>query len=185
MPTEKKPKSHIVIFKNVRLSYPALFKPRAFDEKAKPKYQATALMNKTEHADLIAKVKATMQAVAEEKWGVGKVPKTVKYCLHDGNEKPDTEGYGPDVMYVGIASDRKIPVVDRAGIPLLEESGKPYAGCYVNISANLWAQDNAYGRRVNAGLRAIQFVADGDSFGAAPVDPSQEFDPIEEVDPMS
>jgi len=56
----------------------------------------------------------------------------------------------------------------------MEENGKPYAGCYVNMSIRLWAQDNQFGKRVNAQLRAVQFVKDGEAFGDKPVDPQKE-----------
>ena len=32
-------------------------------------------------------------------------------------------------------------------------------------SIDLWAQDNKYGKRINASLTHVQFVKDGDQFG--------------------
>lgn len=40
-----------------------------------------------------------------------------------------------------------------------------YSGCYVNVQLNLWVQNNAHGKRVNAELLAVQFAEDGDAFG--------------------
>jgi hypothetical protein len=85
-------------------------------------------------------------------------------------------------MFVAASAQETAPptVVDAARQALTERSGKPYAGCYVNASIELWAQDNAYGKRINATLRGVQFVRDGDSFGAGSrAAAPDEFDEIE------
>jgi hypothetical protein len=60
-------------------------------------------------------------------------------------------------------------VVDRDRTPLTASDGKPYAGCFVNAVVELWAQDNQYGKRINASLGGVQFAADGDAFGGGGV----------------
>jgi hypothetical protein len=69
-------------------------------------------------------------------------------------------------------------VVDLQGNPLVTTDGKPYAGCYVNANIDVWWQDNKYGKRVNASLRSVQFVKDGESFGAGPLDAAKEFEDV-------
>ena len=50
---------------------------------------------------------------------------------------------------------------------LLDESmGRPYAGCYVNATVELWPQNNKFGKTIRATLLAVQFHDDGDSFGS-------------------
>jgi hypothetical protein len=58
-----------------------------------------------------------------------------------------------------------------------EPGGKaaPYAGCYVNATIVVWAQDNEHGKRINAQVKAVQFFKDGEAFGAAAVNPDDEF----------
>jgi hypothetical protein len=68
-------------------------------------------------------------------------------------------------MYVSAASKTRPLVLDSNKTPLTDEDGKPYGGCYVNASIEIWAQDNQFGKRINAQLRGIQFVKDGDAFG--------------------
>lgn len=162
---------------NVRLSYPNLFKPKAMQEGDTPKYSAAFILDTTKHAKDIAAIKAAMNQVAEEKWGKGKVPKGVKYCLRSGEEegRKDVDGYGPGTMFFNASNDKKIPVVGRNVEPLTAEDGKPYAGCYVNVMVRFWAQDNSYGKRVNAQLRTVQFVKDGQAFGDKPTDPKAAF----------
>jgi hypothetical protein len=87
---------------------------------------------------------------------------------------------GYEGMFVIASNNRTRPtVVDRDLTPLVEEDGKPYSGCYVNGTITLWSQDNQYGKRVNANLRAVQFVKDGDAFGVKPADAEDEFDVLD------
>ena len=45
----------------------------------------------------------------------------------------------------------------------------------------LWAQDNKHGKRVNANLKAIQFMEHDTAFaGSTPVDPNDKFKDIAE-----
>jgi hypothetical protein len=53
------------------------------------------------------------------------------------------------------------------------EPGCPYNGCYNHYAVDIWAQDNKYGRRINATLQGVMFAADGESFsGGRPADDS-------------
>lgn len=164
---------------NVRLSFPALFKPKAFEgSEDKKSFQASFIMDKKKHADLIEQIKEAIQSVATEKWGK-KIPKLKGTCLNDGADKEDVDGYGEKVMYVSCRSAKRVPVVDvDPSVPLAEEDGKPYGGCYVNASIRIWAQDNQFGKRVNAALRAVQFYKDGEPFGEKPADAEEEFENV-------
>jgi len=65
--------------------------------------------------------------------------------------------------------------------PLVKEDGKPYAGCYVNANIELYAYSHPKGGKgVSASLRAVQFLKDGESFGAGPVNAEDEFEAVEE-----
>jgi hypothetical protein len=69
-------------------------------------------------------------------------------------------------------------VIDKDKSPLTEQDGKPYAGCFVNASVELWPQDNNYGKRVNASLRGVQFFRDGDAFAGGGAASEDEFDDL-------
>ena len=172
--------------KNVRLSFPSLFKPSSF-EGSDPKFSATFIMDKEVNAKDISRLEKAINSVVKENFkGNHKCLKGV--CLRDGEEKTDNDGefkdgFGPEVMFTTASNKNRPQVVDRdPSIPLIEEDGKIYAGCYVNVSINLWAQDNKYGKRVNASLSAVQFVKDGDTFGESRINPEDEFGVIEEED---
>lgn len=169
---------------NVRLSFPSLFKPTVFgggkrggESQGEPKYQATFILDEEKNADQIKEIREGIQAVLREKYG-DKIPKGFKPCLRPGTDYPDTDGYGEGVMFVASRAAKRPVVVDRDRAPLTEDDDKPYAGCYVNASIRLWVQDNQWGKRVNAALRAVQFAGDGDPFGEKAVDPNDEFEDL-------
>lgn len=175
----------ILRLKDVRLAFSQnLFTPGAMNPEDKPKYNATLLIPKGDSQ--IDKVEKAIEAVAAEKWA-NKAPAILKalrasnkVCLRDGEEKAQYDGFEGS-MYVS-ASNKVAPlVVDKDKSPLSEASGRPYAGCYVNASLDIWAQDNSYGKRVNATLRGVQFFRDGDAFaGGAPAS-EDEFDDLSDT----
>ena len=50
---------------------------------------------------------------------------------------------------------------------MLTEQSKPQPGDYVNAVIEVWAQNNDFGKRINANLVGIQYVKQGESFGKA------------------
>lgn len=167
----------IVKLPAVRLSFPHLFKPHAMEEGQEPKYSATFLLDNEEHGKLIDQIEALIDRLALDEF---KKKISFKRCLRDGNEKLELEGYGDGKFFIPAARKTRPAVVDRDLTPLTEEDGKIYAGCYVNATIRLWVQDNNWGKRVNAELRAVQFLKDGESFGAGPVKVEDEFDALPE-----
>ena len=159
--------------KNVRLAFPDIFKATAMNEGDKPAFSAAFLIDPTKQPDLVASVNAAIDAVAKEKWGA-KAEATLKtlraankVAIHDGDTK-EYQGYA-GMLFINARSATKPAVFDADLTPLTEQSGKPYAGCYVDASIEIYAQDNSYGKRVNASLKGVQFRRDGDAFaGGAP-----------------
>jgi hypothetical protein len=87
------------------------------------------------------------------------------------------------MIYVSAGSPENRPpkIVDRNPSRVIKESdGRIYAGCYVNAIVRLWCQDNEHGKRLNASLEAVQFVKDGEAFGAKAIDPMSAFENIED-----
>jgi len=164
---EKDP--NIIMLKNVRLSYPQLFAAKAMEAGKEPKYSASFLLNKKEHAGLIAHIEKATERVALDKFK--KKVKLNRVPLRDGNEKEDKEGYGDEVMFINATELRRPVVVDYDMTPLTAEDPKPYAGCIVNGSIRLFAYTHPTGGNgVSSSLRVVQFVRDGESFGAGPID---------------
>ncbi len=185
MTAEKTKTNTEIKLTNVRLSYPALFVAKAMavagEAPGEAKFSAAFLMDKKKHKDLIAQIEKMAERVALEKFGK-KV--NLKYTVpRDGNDKEDTDGYGDEVMFVPASSKSRPVVVDRDKSPLTADDNKIYGGCYVNAGINLFAWSNPVGGKgVSAGLRWVQFVKDGESFGGGHVDVDKEIDAIEGED---
>lgn len=175
----KAPTSEPIRLENVRLSFPHIYKAHKFAEGQEPRFQATFLLDpaKEAHKALLAKVKAEIARLSKEAYGSEKLPPDVKACVGNGNNKT-YDGY-KDMVYISTSNTTRPVVVNRVKEPVAEgESQAPYAGCYVNATLTLWAQKNQWGKRINANLRAIQFVADGPAFGRPPVDADDEFEAL-------
>lgn len=162
----------LVKFTDTYLSYPHLFEPyrskrpeidavtgkpkvgkygaRFCFDKRKPESKADA---KTIHAKIVemAKAKFKMGLAAD------------RYCLRDGLQL--TEDMHP-YFVLSASEDMKPTVVDRRRNPVTDEDDLFYAGCRVNATIRLWLQDNTdYGKRVNANLVGVQFLAHADRWG--------------------
>jgi hypothetical protein len=159
-----------IYLKNVRLSFPSLFQTETFGGEDTGKYGATLILDVTEHAPAIRQTNEAFGEIAKEKFK-GKIPPDDKLCLKvgDNTDRPELQG-----KYTIKASTKKRPlVINRDKTPIAEADNVIYAGCYVNAIITLWAQDNAYGRRINAQLDGIQFWRNGDPFGSAGVAPDE------------
>jgi len=172
----------IVKLKNVRLAFPNLFTPQSVNG-SEPKFNAVFLIDPNN--PVVKEIEAAMLDVAKAKWGAkgqaqfDAAKKGGKVCLRDGADKPDYDGFEGN-LYLSASNATRPMVLDRDRSPLTQADGRPYAGCYVHGSVEIWAQDNQYGKRINASLRGVQFFKDGDSFaGGTPVS-EDEFDDLGE-----
>ncbi|OOS22743.1 ssDNA-binding protein [Moraxella lincolnii] len=165
--------------KNVRLAFPNIFRPsEQFDN-----FGAQLIIEKGS-----ANAKAIDNAineVAKAKWGikadsiVKQLKSGNKICFIDGDAKAEYEGFEGNMAL--SATNRQRPTVfnkDRS--PLTEADGVVYAGCYVNAIVEIWAQDNQWGKRINASLKGVQFYANGDAFAGGGVASEDDFDDISE-----
>lgn len=136
----------------------------------------------------LQKVIAVITQVAREKWGdkADAVLNSLKakgdLCLRDGATKSEYEGFGGNVFIAAsnasapsivapMLFNGKVVYVAEDGIGYIDgkpvEGQKfkaPYGGCYGNLQFDIWAQDNEYGKRVNAKLLGVQFNSDGLAF---------------------
>lgn len=161
---------------DVRLAFPNLFTAQTFEGGA-PAFGASLLLAPSHKS--VAELKKAFVAVAKEKWGakadaiLKSMTATDKLCLHNGDTKEQYDGF-PGNMFVSARSKVRPLILNTDKTPLNEDDGKPYSGCYVNASIELWAQDNKFGKRINAQLRGVQFLRDGDAFGGGGSPASEE-----------
>lgn len=181
MAVKKTPSGAIVIqCMDARLSFPHLFDPQRDDQGKNPKYNGIFIMAKDNPA--IKEISDEIKRVAKEKWPqkheeiLKRLKAGGKLCLRNGDTKANYEGFEGNI-YISASNKTPIKVFNRAGEMITEGcEGSPYAGCYVNVSVELWPQDSQkFGQRINASLRAVQFVKDGESFGGGSVATDDEF----------
>ncbi len=181
--TEQKQQDTIIRLDDVRCAFPAFFKAEQVGGQGKPAFSGTFLMT-PEHPAL-AIVKAAIKKVAVEKWGdeaaavLQQLVASDRVCLRAGDSKANYDGFAGN-MYVSARGYVRPLVIAQDKTPLTESDGKPYSGCYVNAQISIWAQQNQYGKRINAQLGGVQFLRDGESFGGGHVADVSEFDTVSE-----
>lgn len=172
----------IIKLPNVRLAFPDLFIATAFEAGQEEKYGCTFLIPK--NSNLHKEVEHAINEVAAAKWGAKakEILATLrgnpsKFCFTDGDLKTQYDGFAG--MMALTAKNKARPLVtDRDKTPLTQADGRPYAGCYVHGSVELWAQDNKWGKGIRARLRAVMFYKDGDAFAGGAPAAEDEFDDL-------
>jgi len=171
---------------NVRLSFPDLFELAQYDAKSARRWSAIFLVDaKSAQRKEVDKVIAE---VAAQKWGA-KAPAYLKAiladpkgcCWQDGELKPYA-GYEGMMALTAYRYEQDGPplVLDKNKSPLTQKDGRPYAGCYVNATVDIWPQENANGRGMRAQVLGVQFVDDGGAFGASKPPEVDDFDDLSE-----
>lgn len=180
---------------NVRCSYPHLLEPYAGEDengkKQDPAYGIVLLMGKKTHVAAKDMCKARIEELLKEA-RIKALPADKKF-LRDGDLSGKTENEG---MFTVSAREKRAPTlrtpskqqVKKGGVVTVD--GKEvkveelfYGGCYVNCIIRPWMQNNKFGKRVNAGLVAVQFVEDGEAFGEGRItesDVDESFDTLED-----
>lgn len=161
---------------NVRLSFPSLFRKAVFNGE-ETKFEATFLLDKEQHADKIKEIKAAISEKVKTDLKGAKIPSD-KICLKDGDEI-DYDGYD-GCMSIKASNGKRPLVIDNDKTPLSEDDNRLYAGCYVNAVIELWAQNNSWGKRINANLLGVQFFKDGEPFGDGVSASVDDFDAFED-----
>jgi hypothetical protein len=173
----------------VRLAFAQnLFTAGTVAGEGKPAYSVTAIFPKDHpvHKELTA----AEEQVAKEKWGE-KAPAILKAIRADakrgpvaknGDSKSEYSGFEGN-SFVSMRSDKRPNVYNKDGSQLTESDGVVYSGCYAHVMLEVWAQDNSYGKRINAQVTGVMFSRDGDSFGggAAPA-PADAFADLSAAD---
>lgn len=168
---------------NVRASYPHLDKPFAKADKdgkmPEPKFSIVGMLDKKTHVsakELCVKVIQDIQKkedtkVAKDKWFIKD---------GDDSDKKEYEGY----WTVSTREGNRPTVRHRNGSVMSEQEIRDiiYAGCRVNILIRPWFQDNDFGKRINAGIVAVQFVRDDEQIGESRIDDEGVFEGLDDDD---
>lgn len=172
-----------ILITNVRLSYAYLFKAYEGDDGSRS--FCSHLIIPTNHPQLTA-LDALIRRVAADTWKekAGEVLTQLKgqdrLAIHRGDiSKPGQDAYKGQ-LYISSSSKIKPRIVACVG-GINQEIGEdhemaPYSGCKANAIISVWAQNNKFGKRINAQLMGVQFVAhDQRLSGAGRVASIEEF----------
>lgn len=164
--------------KNARVSFPSIFKKAEF-EGEQTKFECTFLLDKDAQADQVEQINKRIDAFLAEKFPKG-APKSIKRTVFVDGDTKDYDGYENHMAFKG--SNQKRPtVIDRDKTPLVEEDGKLEAGDYCNAIVDLWYSDHPKGgKQVLGNVLGIQFVSEGERFGADTTASVDEFDELED-----
>lgn len=168
---------------NVRLAFPQLFEAKTVNGEGEPAFSASFLLDPA-HPN-VAELRGAFETLGKEKFGAKwpaikkEIEAKDRTALHDGDAKSSYSGFEGN-LYVSARSKTRPLVIDKDKSPLNAQDGKPYAGCWVNASVELWVQDNNYGKRINASLRGVQFVRDGEAFAGGGAASEDDFDEVTE-----
>jgi hypothetical protein len=177
-----------VILRNVRLGFFNGYEPGSYEGKLS--YSAQLIVD-PKSANVAALDKAIEQ-VAREKWKdrapavLEVLRKQDRVCFRHG-PKMSGDGVvfdGFDGMYYCSASSRaeqRPLMLKRDKTPSVASDGLLYSGCYADVKISLWAQDNQFGKRVNAQLKVVQFRADGDAFSGGTPPSADGMDDLSDV----
>ena len=99
---------------------------------------------------------------------------------------------GDDVNYNGYegqwsikTSNQEQPDIFNMQKEIVEKNdGTFYSGVYVDAIVQLWYQNNQFGKRVNARLKAVRFRAQGEKLNSQTRAHKSMFDDIAELDDM-
>lgn len=158
-----------VMLKNVRVSFPHLFKKPVIKGDEGP-YGANFMIHPEDNKVDLAAVKTIIRArISGDLKGIKLPPE--KICLRNGEDKgrPEYDGY----MILSANTQKKPYVLAGDGRTFIqdEDDSKIYAGCYVNAKVRLWAQNNDFGKRINCELIAVQFAGDGEALSSNHITP--------------
>jgi hypothetical protein len=175
-----------ITLKKCRLAFPQIWEAKGFQDGGEPRFSAIGIIE-PEGENLEAIRKAVKNA-AEVKWKdkakviLNELEKKGRVCY---DTSPKTSGNGEPYAgfeghaWVSAANKQRPRIVDRDKTDLVQADGRPYGGCYVNLVIDTWAQDNKFGKRVNATLLGVQFVADGEAFSGGAAVTEEDFEEIE------
>jgi len=189
----------IILISNARLSFPHIAEPQTQTDKV------TGTTRTTYNCDLILEPNskgyqefmAQFANLAQIKWkenaqgAMQQIHANRKQrCYGAGEEKVDSKtfqvrsGYANKV-YISASNSQMPQIIGADGkatdntMAAQALARKMYGGCFVNAAIKPWLQQNATaGIGVRCELVAVQFCADGEPFGEAPIDTTGMFAPV-------
>ncbi len=184
--SEETSKKSTAVTPEFRVSYPNVFKAKLNGLNGKMEFSVTALFPLGEK---LADVKALVKNAATAKWGPNQAvwPKNLQLPFRDQADREKEKdgklvmpaGYVKGAIYLNLKNEQQPGLIDAQMQPIIDPN-EFYGGCYARASVRAYAYTHKSGKAgVTLYLQNVQKTKDGNSFGAARVNPEDEFSPIE------
>jgi hypothetical protein len=181
-------KEDLILIKNVRASYPHLWKEEEKNGNVYPR-SVNLVLSKKENLEVLKKLKARVEEVKKGTKGMESAltrdPSRVCLKPADPEALGDQYAEGMFSLKANVQKNQKVYVLHQNGQRCEdEEQDRIYAGCRVNAKVDIWPQDNAHGKRINCKLVAIQFAGDDKPFDESVVTEDVALDGFEAIDDL-
>jgi hypothetical protein len=168
-----------MILKNVRVAYPHLFEPYAYQNGPNKKYEITIMIPKTETA-LLDEIKKAIASARSKKWP-GEAPKGLMSPVKDGDEM-SSDSFKDHFILRAKATPRG-ENGNRPGVvlPNLKPAGPDdiQSGDFCNVDVNPYGYDQSGNKGIAFGLNNVQLVQKGDRIGTGKARPENVFEAME------
>ncbi len=144
-----------ILIQNAKLSYPNLYQKGFYQGREKDNYDCQLLIEPDN--PVLQEIKSEVEYLASK---LGTPIEELGCCFKKSKE----DGF-EDWYVISVKSKRKPLIIDKDETPLLEDTGKVYAGCRVDALISLWgcgASGNAFG--IWGNMHIIQFAKDDAAF---------------------
>ena len=175
-----------------RLSFPHLLMPKAQDN-GPAVYSASFIMQDSQPE--WAEAMQIIGQMAQDKWAdkaqmvLNLVTSDKRLrCYGNGNEQISKQtgevydGYKePGTVYIGAKSDPKPRLYgpDAQPLPPTANANQMFVGGnYVAAIVRFWPQDNTHGRAIRCQLVGVQYIEEGEKFGAEEIDAGAIFQAV-------
>ncbi|HAC61290.1 MAG TPA: DUF2815 domain-containing protein [Lachnospiraceae bacterium] len=173
--------AHVVTGK-ARLSYPSLFKARAFAGQD-AKYSCVLLIPKTDKAT-VAKIREAIEITKQDdkdKWR-GKIPASLRTPLRDGDvEKADEHPEYAGMWFMSVSSKNPPKIYDRDRSELMDPE-ELYPGCWVRADINFAGYSNSGNNGIGAYINSVMKWADAERFAGYSASANAYDDDYEDTD---
>jgi hypothetical protein len=168
--------NNLIKLNDVRLSFPSLFQPKDWKNDAKPRYEATFMLDKTIHANEIKLIQEQIDEILTNKKMKKPTPSSFLICLKDGDagEREELKGH----YYLCAKSNNRVPLLEKNPKIEVTDENRFYGGCYVSAYIQI-VEYNKTGKGITAYLKSVQFRKDGERFGNSFHDISTAYDSVD------
>lgn len=168
-----------MILKNVRVAYPHLFEPYAYQNGPNKKYEITLMIPKSD-TKTMEDIKKGLAAAKAKKWPASAV-KDIQSPVKDGDEM-STDAF-KDHWIIRAKATPRDGGAGRPGVvlPNLQPAGPDdiVSGDFCNVDINPYAYDQSGNKGLSFGLNNVQLAMKGDRIGSGKARPESVFEAME------